>query len=101
MKLQTLIDEEMEDTTFTWNPDSNFINITEDIFWINPEVQGSQTPKPVTWSWESPQTPLSQKMEQSTVVVPLWLDLVQIRGEYTPQNEDLHSLIMFQYNFVQ
>jgi hypothetical protein len=64
IKLQGLVDEELEDSTFMWCPDSNYVHITQDIFRkskrmreINPEdvigkvctnirfeVKGSESP---------------------------------------------------------
>jgi hypothetical protein len=67
------------------------------------KVEGLQYPPSplfLTWLSESLQTPWLQKTEPSTVVIPLTLDLVQIPGECTPQDEGLCYLILFLYTFV-
>jgi hypothetical protein len=53
------------------------------------EVQGSQTPDPVTWGSE-PQTAWSQHVEQNHIIVPLSSDPVFVVNMYTPQAVGLY-----------
>jgi hypothetical protein len=38
-KVQALVDNEIEDTTFIWCPDSNHLLITDDIFWKEKRIR--------------------------------------------------------------
>jgi hypothetical protein len=98
--LQALVDAELEESTFIWYPQSNYVHVTYEIFRKEKRIReedaeeeeyveedakeepkhtvlfkvegsqfppsfvlGFQTPEPLTWLLESPQTPWLQKTE--------------------------------------